>query len=117
MQKRVTEYFTKLSDGSIRTFTELQAARNYATENGLRVGVRSAITELPEGVKKVACPHCNKVGDVTHKAVRVKKGISGSKATAGLFTGGLSLWVTGLSRKEDATEAYCKNCGTRWTIY
>ena len=60
------------------------------------------------------CPHCGKQGCVYSRGVKVKSGISGGKATGALLTGGLSLLVTGLSRKEQKTEAYCDNCKTRW---
>ena len=62
------------------------------------------------------CPHCQAKGVVRSKQVRLKKGVSGAKATGALITGGLSVLVTGLSRKETATQAHCTNCGTTWHI-
>jgi hypothetical protein len=44
----------------------------------------------------------------------MKKGISGAKAMGGLFTGGISLLATGLSRKENATQRWCAQCDTYW---
>ena len=64
--------------------------------------------------KKMVCPHCKESGGVRTKPVKAKKGISGGKATAGVLTGGASLWATGLSRKEWVTEATCKNCRAKW---
>ncbi len=64
----------------------------------------------------VRCPHCAAVGTVTTAQKAVKRGISGGKATAAFLTGGLSLFGTGLSRKQTVTEASCRNCKITWTI-
>lgn len=63
---------------------------------------------------KVICPHCHERGGVTTKQVRLKKGVSGAKATGALLTGGVSLLVVGLSRKENMTQASCSCCGQVW---
>lgn len=63
---------------------------------------------------KLVCPHCSERGGVHTKQMRVKAGLSGGKAVAGLMTGGLSLLATGLSRKEWVTEAWCWNCKSTW---
>ena len=60
------------------------------------------------------CPHCQEKGNVRTQPVKRKKGVSGGKATAAILTGGVSLLATGLSRKEQSTEAYCSNCGSKW---
>ena len=60
------------------------------------------------------CPHCQEKGNVRTQPVKRKKGVSGGKATAAILTGGVSLLATGLSRKEQATEAHCANCGSTW---
>jgi hypothetical protein len=62
----------------------------------------------------IFCPHCRYRGGVRTKDVRVKRGIDGTKAAAALLTGGLSIFVVGLSHREAATEAYCSNCGCVW---
>ena len=62
------------------------------------------------------CAHCNTDGKVRTKSIKGKKGVSGGKATAAIFTGGLSLLAVGLSRKEAATQAYCANCKNSWTF-
>lgn len=62
------------------------------------------------------CPHCQKKGQVRTKKVTQKKGISGSKATGAVLTGGISVLATGLSRKEDATKAHCDNCNSNWVF-
>ena len=63
---------------------------------------------------QIVCPQCQVRGHVTTKKVKLKKGISGAKATAGLITLGASVFLTGLSRKQEATEATCSNCGSVW---
>ena len=60
------------------------------------------------------CPHCQTKGTVRTRKVDKKKGISGAKATAAVITGGTSVLVTGLSRKEKLTQAHCENCGSDW---
>jgi len=62
------------------------------------------------------CPHCQSRGTVHTKAITRKKGISGGKATAAIFTGGVSMLATGLSRKEKATQVYCSNCMNTWFL-
>jgi hypothetical protein len=64
--------------------------------------------------KQIVCAQCHSVGCITTSRVKLKKGISGSKATGAILTGGVSLLAVGLSRKEDATEAKCSNCGSVW---
>ena len=66
------------------------------------------------GSSAIVCPHCNSKGTVTTKMVKMKKGISGAKATGTILTGGLSILATGLSRKEKVTEAHYTTCGATW---
>jgi len=63
---------------------------------------------------QMICPHCQVRGKVHTKKVTQKKGVSGGKATGAILTGGVSLLATGLSRKENATEAFCRNCSSIW---
>jgi hypothetical protein len=65
---------------------------------------------------QMTCPHCNYKGKIHTRRFAQKKGISGGKATAALFTGGVSMLATGLSRKELATHAYCDNCKNTWVF-
>ncbi len=51
---------------------------------------------------------------MTTQRRRVKRGVSGGKATGALITGGLSIFATGLSRKQDVVEARCSNRGMSW---
>lgn len=64
----------------------------------------------------MVCPHCQTCGGVTTEPVKVKRGVSGGKATGAVLTGGLSLFATGLSRKETVTRARCSNCHQEWTF-
>ena len=63
---------------------------------------------------QMVCPHCQTKGKIKTTQVKRKVGVSGGKATAALLTGGLSLFATGLSRKEKVTEAWCGNCKSVW---
>jgi ribosomal protein L7/L12 len=65
---------------------------------------------------ELVCPHCQTKGQVHTKAVKVKKGISGGKATAAIFTAGVSLFATGLSRKDQVLQATCGKCKMTWQI-
>jgi hypothetical protein len=59
----------------------------------------------------MVCPQCQVRGCVHTRPVKVKRGISGGKATGAVLTFGVSMLATGLSRKEKVTEATCNNCG------
>jgi hypothetical protein len=65
---------------------------------------------------QMVCPHCQTRGKVRVKAIEKKAGISGGKATAALLTGGISVLATGLSRKEELTQAHCDNCSSTWAF-
>lgn len=69
-----------------------------------------------KGDEKIKCPHCEMKGSVQTRRARQRKGISGGKAVGGLFTGGASLLLTGISRREELTKANCRNCGSTWTF-
>jgi hypothetical protein len=62
----------------------------------------------------VVCSHCHTKGEVRTLRVTRKKGIGGGKTTAAILTGGISLFATGLSRKEALTQAHCGKCGSTW---
>jgi len=64
----------------------------------------------------MVCPHCQTKGSIRTKSVERKKGISGGKATAAVLTGGISVLATGLSRKEELTQARCGNCKNIWAF-
>ena len=62
----------------------------------------------------MVCPHCQTKGKVYTKQTKMKTGISGAKATGAIFTAGISMLATGLSRKQQVTQAKCKNCSSEW---
>ncbi len=66
--------------------------------------------------ERIACPHCQTRGHVRTASVKLKRGISGGKATGAVVTGGFSVLLTGLSRKVKATQATCGNCRVTWEI-
>jgi hypothetical protein len=68
------------------------------------------------GDAEIICPQCQVRGRVWSKPTKQKKGVSGGKATAAVFTFGVSMLGTGLSRKEKVTELHCGNCGSKWFI-
>lgn len=63
---------------------------------------------------QMVCPHCQTRGSVKTDRVKVKRGISGGKATGAVLTAGISILATGLSRKQKMTQARCGNCGAEW---
>ena len=71
----------------------------------------------PKGRSVMVCPHCQTRGTVTTKKVKMKKGVSGAKATGAVLSLGWSLLVTGLSRKEEGIEAHCAACGATWHFF
>lgn len=95
--------------GSVLFVVVVLAAIGFGIYQGVLAG-------HPAPNEALMCPHCQTRGAVTSVAVVRKKGISGGKATGALFTGGLSMFATGLSRKEAATQMWCGNCGTRWDV-
>ncbi|HPT73063.1 MAG TPA: hypothetical protein PLE74_12375 [Candidatus Cloacimonadota bacterium] len=62
------------------------------------------------------CPHCQSKGTIRIKPIKKRTGISGGKATAAVLTGGVSVLATGLSHKEDLTQAHCGKCKNTWTF-
>jgi predicted RNA-binding Zn-ribbon protein involved in translation (DUF1610 family) len=74
--------------------------------------------DLTAGVinAQIVCPQCQRSGSVRTKKTRQKVGVSGGKATGAVLTGGVSLLVTGLFRKEKVSQAHCGNCGSDWTF-
>lgn len=65
---------------------------------------------------RIICPHCHVAGRVTVTLTSRKRGISGGKATGAVVTGGASVWLTGLSRREGVREMTCGNCGVTWDV-
>jgi hypothetical protein len=86
-----------------------KAQRELEESRAARLGDR-----YPRLRPEMICPHCQTRGTVTTARTNVKQGISGGKATGAILTGGLSLFATGLSRKQKMTSAKCSNCGAEW---
>ena len=82
---------------------------------GRRVDVGMLVAPTPTSADPV-CPHCQTRGAVRTQPEMAKQGVSGTKATAAVVTGGLSLLATGLSRKGLVTRATCDACGSSWTF-
>ena len=74
----------------------------------------SKMQPVGPGQAAIVCPYCQSAGYVTAMRGKKKRGVSGGKATAALFTLGGSLIFTGLSRKENVTSLSCNNCGVSW---
>ena len=66
--------------------------------------------------RTMVCPHCGVAGEITTEQVKMKKGVSGGKATAAVLTLGWSLLATGLSRKAEVTQVHCGHCGMTWHV-
>jgi hypothetical protein len=77
---------------------------------------QSSVKTSADPGSRLVCPHCQTKGRVRTKQVKVKKGISGGKATGAVLTGGLSMLATGLSRKTTATQMTCGSCRVTWTV-
>ena len=90
-----------------------RAIKHEATLKEERIKAEKEREELN---KAMICPHCQEKGMVRTSPITQKKGVSGGKATAAIFTGGVSLLATGLSRKEAVTQAHCDNCGSTWNF-
>lgn len=90
-------------------------ARKRKAQSGAGIPA-SAIAQWGEPSRQMVCRHCQHKGLVLTKAVSLKKGVSGGKATAAVLTGGASVIATGLSRKEDQTQAHCLNCDSTWNF-
>jgi hypothetical protein len=60
------------------------------------------------------CPRCQAIGTVRTKDMEEKARVSRAKAITALRTGGLSVLVVGLARRESRRQARCDACGTLW---
>lgn len=81
---------------------------------GIYKGAMADVGSSPN--EHVVCPHCQSRGTVTATTVKRKQGISGGKATGALLTGGVSLFATGLSRKQQITRMKCGKCRVEWDV-
>ncbi len=109
--------FNTLSDASKTHWRQVAQRYNKqlrANSMASDIGTSSPSTAWMSTGSNLICPHCQARGSVTTRAVKRKKGISGAKATGAVLTLGWSLLATGLSRKEEETEAHCTACGATW---
>ena len=60
------------------------------------------------------CPHCQTKGMVRTEAITENAGILQARLIGARITGGLSMLVTGPSRKEHQTQARCGKCQATW---
>jgi hypothetical protein len=81
-----------------------------------RHGAIDGVKPRTSGNSQLVCPHCQSRGTVVAVRVTRKVGVSGGKATGAILTGGTSLFVTGLSRKEKGTRFTCDRCHVKWQI-
>jgi hypothetical protein len=95
-----------------RTGHSCPQANSQTSAQTVRTGAQPPAVQ--SGDAAMICPHCSTRGRVRTRSLKVKKGVSGGKATAAILTGGISVLGTGLSRKEGVTEATCGQCGTTW---
>ena len=58
-----------------------------------------------------ACPHCGSQGTLEAQGEVESKGLSGAKVAGALATGGLSLFATGLRKKQKTEIFRCSECG------
>ena len=72
--------------------------------------------KIKEANTGLICPHCQVRGRMSRKEIKKKKGISASKLIAAPLTGGNSLFVVGLSRKDTYTQLTCGACKMVWVV-
>jgi N-acetylglucosamine-6-sulfatase len=92
---------------SPRTSGSLYCAKHGPTQSA------ASRTPLVRNTASIICPHCQTRGRVSTRSVNQKGGVSGGKAIGAILTAGVSLFATGLSRKERVTEMHCGIAGRR----
>lgn len=88
----------------------------FIIKNGEGDDGNAAMSAKADMEKQMICPYCQTKGSVTTRKIKQKVGVSGGKATAALLTCGISLLGTGLSRKQEMTQANCNHCGSVYTF-
>lgn len=83
---------------------------------GVALGLWVMHEMRPKLNDQLVCPHCHSKGTVYVGPAQRKRGISGGKATGALLTGGFSLLLVGLSRKQLFTHLSCTRCGMEWDV-
>jgi hypothetical protein len=113
-QKYLNEKQTILENKKQKQLEEKRSRKENFNRMLLEAKQREIEITFGEINAEMMCPHCQSKGQIRTKYIRQKKGVSGGKATSAVLTGGLSLLVVGLSRKENATQAHCCNCNNTW---
>lgn len=67
-------------------------------------------------VPEVICPYCQRKGGVSWRPRTDDAGISGTKATAAFWTGGLTIFSHGLTNTVQNREASCGTCNMVWKM-
>jgi hypothetical protein len=62
------------------------------------------------------CAHCGHKGGVQTKTEERKEGVSGTKLSAAVLTGGWSVLFSGLSENQRVVACYCEKCGIQSTV-
>jgi hypothetical protein len=70
--------------------------------------IQASIDADDERDRRIVCQFCHESSCVTTRSKRVKRGVSGGKATAAILTSGYSMLGVGLSRKQEVTELSCR---------
>ena len=92
--------------------------------NNLKIAVekkeelRKELLEMSKHGKlfpEVVCTFCQTKGKVRVKKGERKEGLSGGKVAGGMLTGGASILVTGIHRKQEIQNATCGNCRQTWS--
>ena len=85
-------------------------------KSGTPEWLKSDREKIKEANTGLICPHCQIRGKISRKEIKKKKGISASKLMAAPVTGGTSLFVVGLSRKDTYTQLTCGACKMVWVV-
>jgi hypothetical protein len=93
-----------------------EAPSQARAKSGTPEWLKSDREKIKEANTGLLCPHCQIRGKISRKEIKKKKGISASKLIAAPLTGGNSLFVVGLSRKDTYTQLTCGSCKMVWVV-
>lgn len=109
-----TTFGTHQTEGTSAPSQLAKASAGVATARGMSFLESEEIRIWGPVNPVITCSQCQTKGHVHTLPTKRKKGISGAKATGAVLTLGWSVLATGLSRKEEVTQAHCGNCGSTW---
>ena len=112
--EKIVDKFDKITETEIQKKKETKEQIN--NKKGFSESIEAFLFKIVAdySTAKIICPYCKTSGKVYMATVEKKSGIHGGKATAGIITGGLSLFFTGLSAKQKVNEYKCRNCNAKW---